>query len=248
MEKLSFKLEIFEGPLDLLMHLIRKNKVNIYDIPISEITDQYLEYLDQISKMDLEISSEFLVMAAQLLYIKSKMLLPQYSEEEQEEDPRKELVDRLLEYKRYQEVAMYLGERESQYRDIFFKSPGKIEHFESGHQFINISIEELTKAFQNLLLKQDRRLPPNKETFDGIIKREIIPVDLKMQQIMSILKKHKQINFLDLFKNSVSKAEIVAKFLGVLELIRVHKVRVIQNTIDKTMYIQRIEDGEVNGN
>ena len=115
MSELSFKLEIFEGPLDLLLFLIQKNKVNIYDIPISLITEQYLKHLEEMEKHDLEISSEFLVMAARLLYIKSKMLLPKHEEleSEEEEDPRQELIQNLVEYKKYKEVSHFFSDRKN---------------------------------------------------------------------------------------------------------------------------------------
>ena len=122
METVTFKLETFEGPLDLLLHLIQKNKVNIYDIPIAELSRQYMEYLDSMKESDLEVTSEFVVMAAQLLYIKSKMLLPDDNEDEDEGDPRAELVDRLIEYAKYKEAVEFLSPRQETGRLYFDKA------------------------------------------------------------------------------------------------------------------------------
>ena len=129
MKKLSLKLEVFEGPLDLLMYLIQKNKVNIYDIPISEITHQYLEYLNEIPVPNLEVASKFVAMAARLLYIKSKMLLPKHDtleDDMEDDDPRKELVDKLIEYKKYKEISLYLKQK-NRYKNIYYKQPENIE-------------------------------------------------------------------------------------------------------------------------
>ena len=120
MEAVTFKLQMFEGPLDLLLHLIQKNKVNIYDIPITTITEQYMDYIDLMNEMDLEVTGEFLVVAAQLLYIKSKMLLPK-EEKEEEEDPRTELIDRLVEYAKYKGVVEYLDDNQGHANYLFFK-------------------------------------------------------------------------------------------------------------------------------
>ena len=131
MEKLSFKLEVFEGPLDLLLFLIQKNKVSIYDIPVSIITEQYMEYLKLMETNDLEISSEFLVMAARLLYIKSKMLLPKHEEleGEEEEDPRQELIQNLVEYKKYKEVSKFFSDRKNICDFLYFKNSVKTDEF-----------------------------------------------------------------------------------------------------------------------
>ena len=121
--KLSFKLEVFEGPLDLLLYLIDKNKVNIYDIPIASITEQYFEYLELMEQTDLDVSSDFVVIAANLIYIKSKMLLPKHNDKEElEEDPRDELVEKLLEYKRYKEIAKVLSDNENSNYYVYYKT------------------------------------------------------------------------------------------------------------------------------
>lgn len=217
MEQISFKLAVFEGPLDLLLHLISKNKVNIYDIPIKEITAQYLDAIEEMKRMDLEVSSEFIVMAAQLLYIKSRMLLPA-EEEEEKEDPREELANRLIEYKRYKEASGYLKEHEFASRYMFFKAPDDIEP-KIKETKINFDLDELTRAFYDVLERSKRREPPPKQIFDGIVKRSVVSVKDKISSILSAASK-KSISFKKYFKSLVYKDEMVAAFLAVLELIK----------------------------
>ena len=168
MEKVLYKLENFEGPLDLLLHLITKNKVNIYDIPIVEITDQYLDAIAGIEELD--DTSEFLVLAAQLLYIKSKMLLPK-PEEEEEEDPREDLARRLIEYKKYKEASLELRKSEFFSRDMCFKDTEKIDFpippYNRQHETI-----ELINAFNSIMQRRRRREKPKKKAFFGIVGRE----------------------------------------------------------------------------
>ncbi|MBZ4646825.1 MAG: scpA [Clostridia bacterium] len=238
MNKLSFKLEMFEGPLDLLMHLIEKNKVSIYDIPIAEITDQYLEYLNHMSGIDLEVSSEFLVLAAQLLYIKSKMLLPQYKDTEEEGgDPRQELIEKLVEYKRYKELSVFLEERENKYKNIFFKNADEIEISEENYNLIHLSVNDLVAAFNKILLRNNRINPPSQKTFEKIVGREKVSVSAKVKEILNLLSKKKEIRFLDIFKNLRSRAEIVASFLAVLELIKLNKIIAEQRKIGENTCI-----------
>ena len=145
MQELSFSLEIFEGPLELLLHLLKKNKVSIYDIPIESITVQYMEYLEKMEAFDMELSSEFLIMASELLYIKSKMLLPRH--EEEDEDPRKNLADRLIEYQRMKTLAGYLKEHEEDSRYLFFKEPDAIAQPAPDYSDQTFDIERLMAAF-----------------------------------------------------------------------------------------------------
>jgi len=250
MEKLLFKLEVFEGPLDLLMHLIQKNKVNIYDIPISEITEQYMEYLALMEEMDLDVSSEFLVMAANLLYIKSRMLLPKYSDSEDtdDEDPRQELVDRLLEYQKYKEISQFLSEREGRSQYIFFKEPEllDIEGWEQ-ENLVNLSIDELIKAFYRIVMKNRRKAPPSKKSFKDIVGVEKVSVQSKAKEIIAILKNRSKVLFLELFKNMHSRAEVVAAFLAVLELIKLNRIIVEQRQYSKEIYVSLKGNGEVDG-
>lgn len=237
MNKLSFKLQVFEGPLDLLMHLIEKNKVNIYDIPIAEITDQYMAYLERMEEMDLEVSSEFLMMAANLLYIKSKMLLPKYTDpDEDEEDPRQELVDKLLEYQRYKQVSEYLADRQQKYMHILFKEPEKIEIPQVTYEVIPLSVDDLLKAFDNILLRKNRLAPPPKTSFDKIIKHEKISIKTKAEEILALLKQYGEVMFPDIFQDAYSRQEIVARFLAILELIKMNKIIVAQKLLGDDLY------------
>lgn len=218
MEKLSFKLVVFEGPLDLLLHLISKNKVNIYDIPIKEITAQYFEVIEQMQKMDLEVSSEFIIMAAQLLYIKSKMLLPA-EEKEDEEDPRADLANRLLEYKKYKEASGYLKEHEFSSKYMFFKAPDDVEPKVAKYTG-SFDIEALTEAFYDILERTKRRAPPPKKIFDGIVKRSVVSVKDKISEILEAVANGNKISFNTWFENLIYREEMVAAFLAILELIK----------------------------
>ena len=175
MKEVTFHLEVFDGPLDLLLHLLSKNKVEIKDIPIAVILEQYLEYIRQMQEFDLEVASEFITMAAQLMYIKSKMLLPVY-EDDNEEDPRAGLVEALLEYQRIKEAGSALSLRAQIGRDIFVKGQEQLEKEKS--PFVgSYSYEVLTRALEDILQRAQRKLPPPVTAFQGIVGRETVPVD-----------------------------------------------------------------------
>ncbi len=226
MEQLSYKLESFEGPLDLLLHLIKSNKLNIYDIPIAEISHQYLEYLEQMKKMDLDIASEFLIMAAELLYIKSKMLLPAEKNEMGETiDPRTELVEKLLEYQKYKELAEFLKDREDIGRFSFVKGPEKIKGIKYSNSDLDVSMRDLMEAFSDMMERLGRKLPPPKTSFVGIVARETVSLKERIDMVKNYLSHGKKTSFLDLFvDNCTSRAQIVVTFLAVLELIKQNSV------------------------
>lgn len=230
MEKLSFQLEVFEGPLDLLLHLIQKNKVSIYDIPICLITDQYLDYLEKMEQMDLEISSSFLVMAARLLYIKSKMLLPKHEEleAEEEEDPRQELIQNLAEYKRYKEIAEFFGDRKHITDYLYFKLPEDQSKYVV-KQTPSMDVDRLTQAFLSVMKRLDEKLPPSRMVFSGIVGREPVSVKSKIKAVSRRIRMEGQVAFDDLFEQAQSRSEIVAIFLAVLELIRNSVVETREN-------------------
>ena len=171
--ELSYKLEKFEGPLDLLLHLIEKNKINIYDIPIAEITDQYLEYVSCMEEESLDVVSEFLVMAATLLDIKARMLLPrEVSEEGEEEDPRAELVERLLEYKTYKYMSLELKDMEVDADKVFYKAPtipGEVEKYEEPvdlDQLLDgLTLSKLQKIFESVMKRREDKIDPVRSTF-----------------------------------------------------------------------------------
>ncbi len=227
MEKISFKLEVFEGPLELLMHLISKNKVNIYDIPIATITDQYLDALQTMKELDLEISSEFTVMASQLLLIKSRMLLPR-TEEADEDDPRTELVERLLEYQRYKSTLEFLKEHENAYKYMLFKAPEDIEPALEPDTTV-YPVDMLISAFNDILERSKRRIPPPRKTFESIVQREKVSVKDKVVYLKELIANGKKVLFCDIFEGMYTKPELVATFLALLELIKVNEIKAIYN-------------------
>lgn len=240
MEELSFKLDVFEGPLDLLLHLIQKNKVSVYDIPIALITDQYMEYIQQMEENSIELSSEFLVMASRLLYIKSKLLLPVHSEEEEEEDPRQELIQNLAEYKKYKDISSFFNDRKSICDYLYFKEPEQLEEL-SKPVNNTVDISKLMSAFENIMLRAEKRLPPSKKAFNGIVGREPVPVKSKISSIKNKIKRKGKVKFEELFDDAQSRSEIVAIFLAVLELLRNRELG-IKTTNDQIIL------GEIDGN
>ena len=216
------KLEVFEGPLDLLLYLIKKNELDIYDIPIADITEQYLEYLELMRMLDLNIAGEFLVMAATLIHIKSKMLLPPEEKEilpEEEEDPREELLRRLLEYKRFKEAAGVLQDLEGQRKKMFTRST--VADIESEDKFFEANLFDLITALTRVL----KDVP--KEVFQEIVKDEFT-VEQKVHDLLHMLVGKPVIYLTELFKNAKNKSEIIATFLAVLELIRLKEIVVVQ--------------------
>ena len=234
------KLDVFEGPLDLLLYLIKKNEIDIYDIPIASITEQYLEYIDLMRMLDLNIAGEFLVMAATLIHIKSKMLLPPDEKEllpEEEEDPREELVRRLVEYKKFKEVAGILQDLESQRKKMFTRDIP----FEAaqGEVFFEASLFDLITAFTRVL----KDVP--KDIFQEIIKDEFT-VEQKVHDLLHMLVKSPALSLFNLFSNSKNKQEIIATFLAVLELIRLKEILVVQNRNFSDIEIIRNEKNRLN--
>ena len=222
MEKVLYKLENFEGPLDLLLHLITKNKVSIYDIPIVEITDQYMEAISGVEEAQLDNTSEFLVLAAQLLYIKSKMLLPK-DEEEEEEDPREELAQRLLDYQRCKEASKELRKTEFWSQYMFFKETEKISfpipQYDRHHE-----TDELIDAFNAILQRRIRKEKPKKKAFYGIVGREKVSVEDMVEKVCKMLSKQRRLPFKSVFRKNDSKPEMIASCLALLEMIKLSKI------------------------
>lgn len=227
MKEVTFHLGVFDGPLDLLLHLLSKNKVEIKDIPIASILDQYLEYIRQMKEFDMEVASEFITMAAQLMYIKSKMLLPVY-EDESQEDPRASLVEALLEYQRIKEAGSVLSLRAQIGRDLFVKGQEQLEK-EKGAFTGSYSYEVLTRALEDILQRAQRKLPPPVTAFQGIIGRETVPVDDKIGEIVRLFVKKPKLSFEQLVLSAGSRSEIVAIFLAVLELSKARKIMIEEN-------------------
>ncbi len=225
MEHLNFKVLDFEGPLDLLLALIRKNKVSIYDIPINLIVDQYFHVMRQMKEYNLDIASEFLVLAATLLSIKSRMLLPK-PEEEEDDDPREELVKRLEEYKRVKAAAEFLNARKNIGDSLFFKEPDQIERPPAEWNYSKLTPENLVLAYKQAYQKLERRLPPPRASFVGIVGHEKVSVRSRAKRIWDRLISRTRVMFKELFVGAKSKAEAVASFLAVLEMVRLNQINV----------------------
>jgi len=221
------KLEIFEGPLDLLLYLIKKNDLNIYDIPIAEVTEQYMEYIEMMRMLDLEIVGDFLVMAATLMQIKSRMLLPPdpNQEEQNAEDPREDLVRRLQEYKVFKEIAEQLKEKEGKRQDFFVrKLDAELKHElqeESKEVYFEANLFDLINAFSKALAKY-------KEQAVYELKEEQFTVEQKIHDVLHTLLKMQRLVLGELFARAKSKIEVVVTFIAVLELIRLKEIKIMQ--------------------
>ena len=216
------KLKIFEGPLDLLLFLIKKNEIDIYDIPISLITQQYLEYLEMMKILDLEVAGEFVLMAATLIRIKAQMLLPKTDEEEEEEDPRAELIQALLEYKRYKELSGVLKEKESEeYKFFPRKDFSYLELEDAKKDEIEVSLSDLLAAFESVCQSAP------KETFHQV-RIEDVNLDQRIDHILHCLKDKEKVKFAELFLDNPVRLVMVVTFIAILELIRLRKIKVIQ--------------------
>ena len=240
------KLEVFEGPLDLLLHLIDKNKVNIYDIPIVLITEQYMEYIRAMEEKDLNVMSEFLVMAATLLRIKSKMLLPkEETEEEEEEDPRQELVERLLEYKMYKYMSFELKDKQMDASKVIYKKPTIPDEIKDFKEEVciedllqGLTLSKLHSIFESMMKRQVDKIDLIRSKFGGKIEREEINLSDKMIYIEEYAMLHKTFLFRHLLEKQNSKMEIVVTFLGMLELMKIGKLKVVQEETFDDIYIQ----------
>ncbi len=230
MSEITYHLEVFDGPLDLLLHLIAKNKLNIYDIPIVEILEQYNKALDEMQERNLDITCDFVAMSAHLLYIKSKMLLPKHEDADDEEDPRARLVEMLLEYQKIKEVSGELNARAEVGLDMYTKMPEQItpdKTYRYSHDKLDLKF-----AILNMLEKGESKIPPKISNFAGIVGREVYSVGKKVAYILKNLIKSKKIVFLDLFKEVKTRSEVVATFLAVLELCKTDKIKVSDNEKD----------------
>ena len=219
------RIENFEGPLDLLLHLIKKSEINIYDIPIHLIAQQYLTYIEAMEDLNLTVAGEFLVMAATLLQIKSKMLLPAdetAADEEDGPDPREELVRRLLEYKKFKDAARQLDEHERLWREIYSREQSQAVELKSDETLLdNVSLFDLVDVLQGILARNPGKTP-----------MEILPDNLtvreRMNAILEILEGQESVNFVELFEPSCHRLVIIVTFLALLELIRLRTARVFQ--------------------
>ena len=236
----TIKIQNFEGPFDLLFHLIGENKINIYDIPINIITDQYMEYLFAMKELDLEIASEFLVMAATLLHIKSKMLLPDKKEVKEEEgDPREELVLKLLEYKKYKEFSQVLRQREIDWSVLYYKLPEAIQ-FTRVDETIELSAPELKRFYCELLERNRKKINPNVSGINQIIQHEKVSLKSKMREILRELINKSVFRFAEMFSlKHKSKTDVITGFLAILELAKLKKVKLEQRKQFADIFIRK---------
>lgn len=242
------KLNVFEGPLDLLLHLIDINKIDIYDIPISLITDQYLETISQMQELDMEIMSEFLVMAATLLKIKSKMLLPVEEKEENDTgDPRQELIERLLEYKMFKYAAMELKDKLTDAGKSMFKQtsiPDDLEYIEPPIDLealvSDMTIKKLHEIFKQVIKKQEDKIDPIRSQY-GKIEQEKVSLGDKLAEIERYGKLNSRFSFRSLLSRQESKMDTIVTFLAVLELMKSGKIAVIQNELFEDIEIAMTE-------
>jgi segregation and condensation protein A len=233
----KIKLEIFEGPLDLLLYLVKKDHLNIYDIPIAKVTEQYLRYLDMMRFLNLNIAGEFLVMAATLMQIKSKMLLPPDESEglkEEQEDPRSELIKRLLEYEKFKEIAQDLRQKESDQREIFKrpKMQDKENMADPQEVYFEASLFDLISAFSQAL----EDVP--KELFYEVVKDEF-SVEEKTHELLHLILVQQSVSVSELFSRAKSKIEVIVIFLSILELIRLKEIVARQKSVFGEVEISR---------
>ena len=236
--ELTVKLQVFEGPLDLLLYLLDKNKVNIYDIPIVEITAQYMEYIAEMKRQDLDVLSEFLVMAATLIDIKSKMLLPRDPDDEEEEiDPRAELVQQLLEYKMYKCMAYELKDRQVDAQRVMFKKPTIPEEVLEYQEPLNVeelvsdvTLAKLNEIFKSIMRKQQDKIDPLRSKF-GKIEKEEVSLEEKTEYLENYATTHKHFSFRSLLEAQSSKVEVIVTFLAILELMKTGKILISQEHI-----------------
>lgn len=232
-------LNSFQGPLDLLLHLIEKDKLDINDIPISEITSQYMQYIQKWNSINLDVASEFIMMAATLVEIKSKMLLPNQEvfEEEcitEESDPRQELVERLIEYKRFKNISQFFKELESNEGKVIYKDPEYFHEIAKIKQELKIDSNLLFKSFKRILLRQD--MLKNQENYHHI-QSEIFTIEEKIEEVLKKIENVKQIKFSLLFHQCESNNELITIFLALLELIKMNKVLIKQQELFEDFYI-----------
>ena len=235
------ELDIFEGPMDLLLYLIKRDEIDIYDIPIESITKQYMAYLETFKMLNIGLAGEFLVMAANLCYIKSRMMLPKHvqppEEDADEEDPRWDLIRQLIEYKKFKEAANFLGNRESEEQDRFKRKPDKIETNKDETRPLSedVGIFDLIRAFQNIVdrFQDDQGL--------GEIVDDSYTVSDKIDHLLETVEPGQSMSFTALFKDATSKHEMIVTFLALLELMKLNFFRVRQKVILGEIELQRNE-------
>ncbi|MDO4617431.1 MAG: segregation/condensation protein A [Lachnospiraceae bacterium] len=243
------KLPVFEGPLDLLMHLIEKNKIDIYDIPIVTVTDQYLEYIQQMDREDMNVTSEFMVMAATLIDIKCRMLLPkEVNEDGEEQDPREELVKQLLEYKKYKYMSSELRTMMNNAGDMVVRKkmlPDEVKNYappvDLEELLGDLNIDKLHKIFQSVLKRQENKIDPIRSKFGRIEKEDVsLPERLTYVERFAIRERH--FSFRKLLEEQGGKIQVVVTFLAVLQLIKSGKIQISQDELFGDIIIDSLEE------
>ncbi len=245
---LEVKLQVFEGPLDLLLYLIEKNKVDIYDIPIVDITEQYLDYIRQMRREDMNVMSEFLVMAATLIDIKCRMLLPkEVNEEGEEEDPRTELVEKLLEYKMYKYMSYELKDKQLDAGKVWFKGktmPKEVADYTPPvdyEQLIGeVNLSGLREIFESVMKRREDKIDPIRSQF-GKIEKDEVDMDAKMSFVQDFILLQRKCSFRNLLEKQHSKMEIIVTFMVVLELMKIGKILIEQEEAFGDIYISSKE-------
>ena len=248
MDKISYKLEKFEGPLDLLLHLIEKNKIDIFDIPISTITSQYLEYIKDMKENNMDISSDFIVMASTLLEIKSKMLLPLVKNDEGEEiDPREDLVRRLLEHKKYKSLGYELSDFEDDAPEYMLKKPTipqdvktYIPSIDYDELLKGIDINKLNEVFVEVLRRKRDSIDTIRANF-GKLEKEKVPLKDTILKVIKYANINKKFSFKKMLENQKDKTYVIVSFLAVLELMKVGRIKVVQERNFDDIYIEVVE-------
>ena len=234
----NFVINDFEGPLDLLLHLIKTSKMDIYDIKIEEITAQYLDFINRMNELNLDVASEYLVMASELTLIKSKMLLPRQDEEEEEEDPRENLVNRLIEYQRYKDMIDEFKSLEKERKDIFTKDPMNLyEYSDPIKNDGDITLDNLVEALNKFLQRKEDEKPLETK----IARKEILVTD-RTNEIRTLLKKKKKVSFFDLFEVR-TKEYVVVTFLSILEMAKKGEITIVQENNFNNITVN-IKEGE----
>ena len=234
---MDYKINDFEGPLDLLLHLIKESKVDIFDINIVEITDQYMDFINRMQKLNLDIASEYLVMAAELMKIKSSLLLPnnkQDQEDEYEEDPREQLINRLIEYERYKNITSSLKEYERERQNLYTKEPYDLSLVIEKDNKIDedFKIDDLVEAFNGILARKELNKPLNTK-----ITTKEFSVSERSNEIRNILKTKKKVEFSELF-NIMTKEYVVVTFLSILTMAKNQELSIVQDNNFSNIYLE----------
>ncbi|USF30756.1 segregation/condensation protein A [Clostridium sp. MD294] len=255
MRSINVHLEAFEGPFDLLFHLIEKNEIDIYDIPIAQLTEQYIAFLDQAEYKNMDNMSEFLIMAATLIEIKSKLLLPkQKQEQQQQQDPREELVNKLLEYKKFKEITEDFKKREEIAALVLYKEADKaIEKLKQSNEenvdlekfLCGITLNNLYEAFTEVMKRRETKVDRVRSSFKSV-QRDLYTIDEKIDYIRDLLILRSSVSFYTIFRSEAVKMEIVVTFLALLELIKMKEVSVSQKETFSEILITKVNGSDNN--